>query len=486
MKENIKFYLKLGALFCGILLFFNSCQNDDDKFIEDNNIINDNNYTVQVIPESDYNKNLDLSKHLKRFNKAKSNSQNRDVYNSEYDFTVDTDFAKYVESIDGNTHSYTFPVIGTVDDDTAENLVFTLQPDGSYNTEIVEYRFTGDNDMEIRKASLSIDASDYLSRGTFSYQCTTTVTYHIEWNFNVGDCPDGPCQELVIDNVTTSCTYQYNFISASPTGGGTGGWTNGTVITTGGGGSGGTTTSSPQTTTSTVTSPFIDKAVIKRRQKLQEISDNPVIKNKIGELVLGINSVQSNNYQEDGARFKLIGENEYQNPPREPNERLNNGVNYTPDYLDNEIVSVHIHQQLFYDLETSDQPYKNSPVFSDGDIKEFLGNIKFIENSNSDLTEDVTSILLSEIGAFALVVEDKQLAIDANNALQNAETKTKFELDFEKKVLKEWRNNNCDNACLIKKINKFIKKYKINGQKLGISIYQASIFENQIVFWNKL
>lgn len=83
-----------------------------------------------------------------------------------------------------------------------------------------------------------------------------------------------------------------------------------------------------------------------------------------------------------------------------------------------------------------------------------------------------------------MVVKDKDLANDAQTALQNEDNLEQFKQDFKKDVLAKWIKNECDNDCMIKKLKRFIKTYKINGKKLGIEVYEATINgDNEITGW---
>lgn len=493
-KQELKNLLKHGILLFGILFFTISCQKDDNLSINDE-IENTSNYRIKYLSGSDFNTNTKLLEKLNKVKKVETKYNSRDIiHNSEHGFTIDTDIAKYVETIDETSHSYTFIITRDTPTQITENLVITLQNDGTYQTSIVSYYFPDFDNIGIKNEPIDFDSATILNQ----LQLRDCISWFscAAWG-NGGDS----------ENTTPSCTaYTYNQVCDQNAsiedvpgdgGGGGGGSTNtggtnyndgsqwnGTVWTSGGGGggttTGGTSGNNTDTGTTTTTSPFVDKNEVKRRNKLNEISSNPIVKSKIDELAPKVFSDLANNYKEDGARFKLIGENEY--TPREPNLRTKYKTRYIPPYLDKEIVSVHIHQQKH---NSSDTETVNTPVFSDGDIIEFLENIEYIENTDPDLTNDVTSILLSEIGAFALVVDDKHLADDAINALQDDDIYEDFIDEFERKVLKKWRKGNCDNDCMVKKITKFINTYEINGQNLGIHIYQASIINNQIVFWNK-
>lgn len=74
---------------------------------------------------------------------------NKTVYSSEFDFTINTDYAKYIENDDASYHSFTFPIERAIDSGILENLLFSLQTDGSYKTFIVEYNITMQEQIDI-------------------------------------------------------------------------------------------------------------------------------------------------------------------------------------------------------------------------------------------------------------------------------------------------------------------------------------------------
>lgn len=55
----------------------------------------------------------------------------------------------YIESADGSYHSYTFPVIREIVTDSLENLLLSLQKDGSYSAFLVSYGTTAQEKLDI-------------------------------------------------------------------------------------------------------------------------------------------------------------------------------------------------------------------------------------------------------------------------------------------------------------------------------------------------
>lgn len=64
------------------------------------------------------------------------------VYSANNDLYIDVDEAIYLESIDGNYHSYTFPILRAEDSDLTENLLLSLNIENSYDAYIISYNLS--------------------------------------------------------------------------------------------------------------------------------------------------------------------------------------------------------------------------------------------------------------------------------------------------------------------------------------------------------
>ena len=64
------------------------------------------------------------------------------MYIEEYDFTISTDAVNYLETEDGIYHSYTFRVIRTINNGLKENLLFSLNEEGNYDSFLITYNLT--------------------------------------------------------------------------------------------------------------------------------------------------------------------------------------------------------------------------------------------------------------------------------------------------------------------------------------------------------
>ena len=129
---------------------------------------------------------------------------------------------------------------------------------------------------------------------------------------------------------------------------------------------------------------------------------------------------------------------------------------------------------------------------SDQDIIESLENINYINNTNPSLASEVTQIVMTEAGIFAIVV-DTQSALNALNALQDEDVLNKFKKQYKRKVLGKWNKINqnageeCDSDCLNETVNNykdFVKNTKIGGSTLNAKVLQAVLDQNnEITDW---
>ena len=140
--KHLKTALKLLVLLTVIGFMATGCQKEDITNHHSNRQAPENPpFKVHKIFSDEISKNKSITNTLKSFEqeltKNRQSSQNKEVYSSEFDFTIETDYATYIENEDGSYHSYTFPIIRTEDNGLLENLLLSLKPDGSYKTFMV-------------------------------------------------------------------------------------------------------------------------------------------------------------------------------------------------------------------------------------------------------------------------------------------------------------------------------------------------------------
>lgn len=146
MKQKLK--VKLLIILSISLLFLN-CEKDD-QIVSSSNHINNSKEKIKTIYKEEILNNQRISSMLEKVNKSiEKNKINRNIYSPEFDFYINTDYATYIESEDGIYHSYTFPLFRDVYSSNIENLVFSLNPDGSYKTVLITYNLTPEEKEKI-------------------------------------------------------------------------------------------------------------------------------------------------------------------------------------------------------------------------------------------------------------------------------------------------------------------------------------------------
>lgn len=152
-----------------IILFFLGCQEDSFKEIQNEEDLSKSPYTMRIINTKEIQENSMIQEKLESFSRKKTHVSENEIYNEEYNFTVNTDYAKYIESEAETLHSYTFLIKRDQYTGSVENLVFSSLPDGTYNTSIVVYDFTNVNEVEIKIAKIeNLDTLQYLPKSYFT------------------------------------------------------------------------------------------------------------------------------------------------------------------------------------------------------------------------------------------------------------------------------------------------------------------------------
>jgi hypothetical protein len=137
--HRIKNYLKLGSLLFGVSLFMVHCESEHIQPEKTTN-----RYSVKRIYADEIKENKNVVNALGKFNdqQAENNSAqySKEIYNSYYDFSIETDESFYIEY--DEYHSYTFNIHRNNDSSLTENLVLSLQTDLNYKVFLVSYDLT--------------------------------------------------------------------------------------------------------------------------------------------------------------------------------------------------------------------------------------------------------------------------------------------------------------------------------------------------------
>lgn len=122
-----------------ILVLFN-CQKDDDTIIQEEQQ-KSSNVTFTTIRSKTIENNKALKTILeKQKTKQIEAKTSKTIYNEQYDFTINTDYAKVIEH--NSLKRYTFGVTRTEDNGLLENLLLKEQTDGTYKVYLVQYAIT--------------------------------------------------------------------------------------------------------------------------------------------------------------------------------------------------------------------------------------------------------------------------------------------------------------------------------------------------------
>jgi hypothetical protein len=125
---------------------------------------------------------------LKEFNdnlieKKSAKTSGKNVYNKEYDFTIYTDAATYIEN--GDYHSYTFPIVQGPDEKIT-NVLFELNDENEYDAYLVKYDYTSNelkykdlNSLSLKTSikPIDLDFNSLFARTSTAYFCVYTYEY---------------------------------------------------------------------------------------------------------------------------------------------------------------------------------------------------------------------------------------------------------------------------------------------------------------------
>ena len=152
MKNHFKNYLKLGILLFLISFVFTNCEKDDDFTTQEPSPKQTLKYNSRIVQKTAFNKNETLNftlnklRALDKTNRTNNNTS-RLVTNYSLNIAIEDSSAKYLESIDGTYHSYTFVAFDYNKENGMQNIVLSLQQDGTYKEFLIHYNLT-DEEIE--------------------------------------------------------------------------------------------------------------------------------------------------------------------------------------------------------------------------------------------------------------------------------------------------------------------------------------------------
>ncbi|WP_431472594.1 hypothetical protein I5168_04995 [Nonlabens sp. SCSIO 43208] len=492
--------------FAGFLFLINSCQQDD--FLEESNekTIKFPKLSGEIVPFEKLAQQPKLTKKLTKL------STGITAKSSNSSIRIDTSYIKMIET--DLYKSYTFQIVqdSLEKERVLKNYVLTVVNDTTLIQHLVEYDVLSEDVYDMDNIKLNRVTGDDLIPNNF--KCggvdviwyTYTTCYEVECSgishHSVGEaCPiaDGT-QSGTAAYIKCVTTWASISIAEEPCGNSGGGGSSGGNNQIGGGGQtgtgnppGGNNTNNPPNTDPNDDPddtlflgvdpndgpPLIIDEDGSSRKRLKDVWNDPVVQNQINRLIPLIDSQNSGNYEEDGARFS------YQpgSPTtfRLPDRKFGNRISYNTPMQEGENVDMHVHQT---EGAHGSQIKETYPIFSNGDVIGFAENTKDAEAVNdTDFAEDYISIVLTEKGAFALTVDDIEDVKAFEVAMQDPVQKAQFYEDFNLEIYARATNDND----VIENLADFLEDYRVNNRPLGISIWEASFnSEGTLNKWNKI
>ncbi|AXP81953.1 hypothetical protein CJ739_2888 [Mariniflexile rhizosphaerae] len=188
MKNKLKKLLRFGFTLFTICLFLTNCEKEN---VQEEPIQVENQeptFTLKHYSRKNIEKNTKLVSKLKEFNdKVIENKSGKysgkNVYNKEYDFTIYTDSATYIQN--GNYHSYTFPIIQGADEKIT-NVMFELNDQNEYDAFLVRYDYSANElkyqdfnslSMKTSMKPIDLDFNSLFARTKSAYVCVYSYEY---------------------------------------------------------------------------------------------------------------------------------------------------------------------------------------------------------------------------------------------------------------------------------------------------------------------
>lgn len=150
MKTLFKSIILLIAVWTSFLLV--NCNQDEeaDQLQE----ISQSRFNVSILKSAQLKNKPQLLEELSKLQGVTRQISGREVYNSQYDFTINTENIAQIIDNETNLATYTFAILGRDLDEAMQNLLIQEQNDGSYLSSIIEYNFTK-RDFRTNPESLS-------------------------------------------------------------------------------------------------------------------------------------------------------------------------------------------------------------------------------------------------------------------------------------------------------------------------------------------
>ena len=205
MKKSL--LKKFSYSFLGLFLVFNSCQVEEDS-IQNSSLNNKLPYLTSKVNYKKIEKNSLLLNKLNNIDAVNNNNigtaSSKIIFVPQYDFYIDTDESNYIESINGDYHSYTFPIVYTTEQDSTsiKNLVLSFNVNkNDYDANIIAYSVNQIEKLKIKNNEF-VDLTGKSSMVTLS-------------DFNTGEIINSLMIVLDLANASVSCWDNISGTSSS-------------------------------------------------------------------------------------------------------------------------------------------------------------------------------------------------------------------------------------------------------------------------------
>lgn len=136
--------LKKNIFTLGLMLLLTGCQVEE---ISKRSDLDNSQITILNITKKDISQEV-LSKLNKLESLTNKNGKSKTLYDSINNFSIDMECGKYLTRDD--YHSYTFKIKRFKENNLLENLVVSLNPDGTYKTAIISYDLTPEEKIKLK------------------------------------------------------------------------------------------------------------------------------------------------------------------------------------------------------------------------------------------------------------------------------------------------------------------------------------------------
>jgi len=201
MKKAFKNYVKLGVFLLGISLTLVSCQKDDEISNQKNETLTLRPISVIKISKEEIQSNSKIVDKLTQISTTKTSRKtlSRTVLDEVTGIEIETDYAiLYTDTTrDYDYHSYTFPVVNTPIGAGLENILISLQPDGTYKDYLIHYEISEEEiEMIYNKDFVDLEGKInflLLENGTFSQNTFEKIYFDNDCWYESTEIAGEPC-----------------------------------------------------------------------------------------------------------------------------------------------------------------------------------------------------------------------------------------------------------------------------------------------------